>query len=74
MKLKLDENLGGLGRDVLTAKGHEVFRLRIIGLLQGCPPGENSRIRGDSRSTARGVAAKASLSAAPLERPPHRRS
>jgi hypothetical protein len=24
MKLKLDENLGELGRDVLTAKGHDV--------------------------------------------------
>ena len=24
MKLKLDENLGELGRDVLTARGHDV--------------------------------------------------
>ena len=32
MKLKLDENLGELGRDVLTAKGHDVSTVAMQGM------------------------------------------
>ncbi len=32
MKLKLDENLGELGRDVLTAAGHDVSTVAVQGM------------------------------------------
>ena len=34
MKLKLDENLGELGRDVLMAKGHDVSTVAMLELLR----------------------------------------
>ena len=32
MRLKLDENLGELGRDMLTAEGHDVSTVAVQGL------------------------------------------